>query len=201
MTARRVFRIVLVLVALGLAAYKAGLFTPAVRTVPTDAARGPVVVQVPPGAETSIPEPAAPAATVTPVAAERDLSRDEARGGHTLARHVAKTDADLRARLARERRIPAASTYTDRAAAQQTVAAALAQQAVRVSRWAARDGGRPNLALDYAGDPGRVIGRSLARGDAATIPCHDAVVVLRWDASANDWYVLTSYPEVRRDAR
>lgn len=201
MTARRVFRIVLVLVALALGAYKAGFFGPRAPSAPTNADRGPVVVEVPPGTVTSMPPPVAPAATAAADTAGRDLARDEARGGHTLERHVGKTDADLRTRLSRERRIPAASTYPDRATAQKTVAAALTQQAARVSRWTARTGGRPNLALDYAGDPGRAIGRSLARGDAATTPCHDAIVVLRWDTSANDWYVLTSYPEVRRDAR
>ncbi len=36
------------------------------------------------------------------------------RGGHTLARHVGRTDAQLAARLSRQRRIPAASTFTSR---------------------------------------------------------------------------------------
>ena len=47
-----------------------------------------------------------------PDIARRNLSDDEARGGHTLARHVGKSDGELRARLERER-IAAASTYTD----------------------------------------------------------------------------------------
>jgi hypothetical protein len=40
--------------------------------------------------------------------ARYDLGHDEARGGHTLARHVARTDGELRERLARERNISAA---------------------------------------------------------------------------------------------
>src|SRR5437660_1123632 len=55
----------------------------------------------------------------------RDLSIDEAKGGHTLARHVGRTDAELRDRLRREQ-ISSASTYTDRAAAEHAVGAALA---------------------------------------------------------------------------
>jgi hypothetical protein len=44
-------------------------------------------------------------------AAERyDLSKDEERGGHTLERHVARADEELRQRLRRERNISAAST-------------------------------------------------------------------------------------------
>jgi hypothetical protein len=37
-------------------------------------------------------------------------------GGHTLARHVGKTDAELIERLRREPQISSASTYTDRGA-------------------------------------------------------------------------------------
>lgn len=48
------------------------------------------------------------------VAVRYDLERDERRGGHTLSRHVGRSDADLRERLSRERQISAASTYTDR---------------------------------------------------------------------------------------
>jgi hypothetical protein len=57
---------------------------------------------------------AAPVATVE--SPRRDLSVDEDMGGHTLARHVGKTDAELRERLRREPNISTASTYTDRAA-------------------------------------------------------------------------------------
>ena len=42
-----------------------------------------------------------------------DLEADEALGGHTMARHVGRTDAQLAERLQRERDISAASTYTD----------------------------------------------------------------------------------------
>jgi hypothetical protein len=126
----------------------------------------------------------------------RDLSVDERRGGHTLARHVGRTDDQLRDRLGRERNISAASTYTDRSVAERVVALALAQNARRVEAWVARDGSRPNLAIDYRGLPDVPIGRSVVRGRDASVTCRDAVVVLRWDH--DDYYVLTSYPEVRR---
>lgn len=130
--------------------------------------------------------------------ARRDLSVDEERGGHTLDRHVGKTDAELRARLARERQIAAASTYVDTETAEATVAAALEQQARRVRAWRARRGPRPNLALDYDGPSTTRIGRMLRRGARTAVECDDAVVVLRWDNRRDDFYVLTSYPERRR---
>ncbi len=146
----------------------------------------------PPAAASDIPTPVpAPASPVY------DLARDEGRGGHTLARHVGRTDADLRARLARERGISAASTYPDRATAERVVAATLAREAAQVRTWSSRRGARPNLALDYRGRTGAVIGRSLRRGAREPVVCIDAVVVLRWE-EAGGFYVLTSYPEARR---
>src|SRR3954447_16923585 len=47
-----------------------------------------------------------------------NLERDEQAGGHTLRRHVGRTDDQLRERVGRERDISAASTYTDQASAE-----------------------------------------------------------------------------------
>lgn len=128
----------------------------------------------------------------------RDLSIDEARGGHTLGRHVGRTDGQLRERLDREPNISAASTYTDRATAERVVFRALASNASRLEAWRSRQGPRPNLALDYRGRRDEVIGRTLTRGHDVSTPNTDAVVVMRWDAGRSFEFVLTSYPETRR---
>jgi hypothetical protein len=136
--------------------------------------------------------------TASATAVDRyDLGRDEKRGGHTLARHVGRSDEDLRARLLQERQISAASTYTDRITAERVVAMALAQHRAQVDRWLARQGPRPNLALDYRAAGGEPIGRSLTRRGRRVVPCSDALIVLRWDRRGG-FYVLTSYPEVGR---
>jgi len=122
-----------------------------------------------------------------------DLSRDEDRGGHTLSKHVGRTDDELRGRLYRERDISAASTWADRAAAEETVAAALRANRDKIENWERRGNRRPNLALHFAA--GRVIGRSLMRGDEKVVPCTQAIVVLR--ADGDGFFVLTSYPEAR----
>lgn len=123
-----------------------------------------------------------------------DLGRDEQRGGHTLARHVARTDDDLRQRLERERNISAASTWTDRATAEAVVGEGLVAERERVESWMRRGFPRANLALHY--NAGRTIGRSLRRGDLQTVPCSSAVIVLRADGPES-FYVLTTYPEER----
>jgi len=128
----------------------------------------------------------------------RDLSRDEAAGGHILRKHVGQTDEQLRERLEQERHISGASTYTDRAAAEHAVGAAIAQSQGRIQRWLYSSGGHPNLVLDYdSEDP---IGRTMNRGENQSHPCTHALVVLKYDlkyAGPNRYYVLTSYPECR----
>ncbi|HEV2101476.1 MAG TPA: RNase A-like domain-containing protein [Candidatus Acidoferrum sp.] len=123
-----------------------------------------------------------------------DLGRDEERGGHTLARHVGRSDDELRERLARERNISAASTWPDRTTAEAVVREALVAERGRVDRWMQRGYPRTNLALHY--NAGRAIGRSLRRGDSQTVECSSAVIVLRADGPAS-FYVLTTYPEAR----
>ncbi len=122
-----------------------------------------------------------------------DLARDEDRGGHTLRKHVGRTDDELRERLGREPDISAASTWTDRAAAEETVAAALGAESRKIENWRERGDRRPNLALHF--DAGRVIGRSIHRGSEQSVPCTEAVIVLRADGYG--FYVLTTYPEAR----
>jgi hypothetical protein len=102
----------------------------------------------------------------------------------------------LRERLRRER-ISAASTYTDRATAERVVARTLARQRNKVDQWLARQGSRPNLALDYRGTAREPIGRSITRSSPQPVPCADAVVVLRSDGGRG-FIVLTSYPEIAR---
>jgi CDI toxin RNase A-like protein len=124
----------------------------------------------------------------------RDLSLDEAAGGHILRKHVGQTDDQLRERLERERRITGASTYTDRSSAEHAVGAAIAASEDRIQRWLNRSGGHPNLVLDY--DSLAPVGRTINRGESQSHPCAHALVVLKY-AGPNEYYVLTSYPECR----
>lgn len=120
-----------------------------------------------------------------------DLERDEARGGHTLERHIGKSDAELRERLQNES-ISADSTYADRATAEMAVAAAIRENRGRIDDWLHRRGGHSNLVLDY--DGATPLGRSMRVSDAHSFPCSHAVVVLKW-INPQAYYVLTSYPE------
>jgi Bacterial CdiA-CT RNAse A domain len=124
-----------------------------------------------------------------------DLARDEARGGHTLDKHVGRSDEELRERLDRERNISAASTWSNREVAEETVAQALRAEQNKIARWEERGFRRSNLALHF--DAGREIGRGMRHGDDRSSPCTQAVIVLKADARDN-FFVLTAYPEDRR---
>jgi hypothetical protein len=123
-----------------------------------------------------------------------DLARDEARGGHTLSKHVGQTDDELRERLLRERNITAASSWTDRATAEYVIEEALRAERGRVESWMRRGYPRANLALHYYA--GRAVGRSLRRGEDQVVEATEAVIVLRADGP-DTFYVLTAYPEAR----
>jgi len=123
-----------------------------------------------------------------------DLARDEQRGGHTLDKHVGRSDDQLRERLDREREISAASTWTDQAAAEETVAAAIRANQEKIDRWNDRGYPRTNLALHF--DAGHTIGRTMRHGETSSEPCSSAVIVLK-AVRDGGFFVLTTYPEAR----
>lgn len=149
-------------------------------------------------AAASAPSPAQAPSTHSDGVVVRDLSVDELMGGHTLARHVGKTDAELADRLRREPQISSASTYTDRRIAERAVGTALASAGGRLAAWQSRRGRRPNLVLHFVDRARQPLGRSLSRGRQASVPCDRALVILRWDERSDRFYVLTSYPEAGR---
>ena len=138
------------------------------------------------------PEAAAPSADTADSRWDVDLQRDERLGGHAIARHVGRTDAQLQARLQRES-ISAASTYVDLEQAERVVTLALKENERRVQRWIDQSSPRTNLAIRYRARDGIPTGRMLRRGATAPEDVTGAVVVLRW--RGEDWYVLTTYPE------
>ena len=140
----------------------------------------------------SPPPPSKPIEHVALQSGQRhDLARDEALGGHTLQRHIGKTDRELRERLEAES-ISTDSTYTDQATAEMAVEAAIRENREKIERWLHRPGGHSNLVLDYDGDA--PLGRSMRRDENQSFPCSHAVAVLKW-ANAEQYYVLTSYPD------
>lgn len=138
---------------------------------------------------------AAGAARAAAVRAGRiSLVTEEAAGGHTIARHIGKTEAELNARLAAQTRIPAASSFRTLAAAEQAVSQVLRANTRAIEAWArtAPIGGR--LALP-AFDTGSKVGYGVVRATGALQDMTKVIVVLRKiAASGKQYFVLTAYP-------
>ena len=119
------------------------------------------------------------------------LATHEAAGGHLLAQHVGWTDAELAARLAREPRIAAASTFSTEATAAAAVSEALAANHAAIDAWL--QGGSVRLVIVHRSDG--AVGVSLRRGATTPVAVFGVNVVLVRDAAFPGGYrILTGYP-------
>ena len=114
-------------------------------------------------------------------------------GGHTVLKHVARSDSQLITRLRAEPNIPNASTFPDLFTAERAIADAIKINQNNVNNWVA--GSQPRYPLpitDVGYDVGRVIRQGTTRPTSAT----KVQVVLQRDASMPYGFkVLTAYPE------
>lgn len=133
-----------------------------------------------------------------------NLSAHERQGGHTIERHVGKSDQDLIDRLRQQKNISAASTFASRSAAEKAVTDALNRNEKKVRGWMKTAGRGERLVIKGSGK-----GRGLSRKDyrkalKAADPksaLQDAVgnrsrvrVVLESNGRGR-FHVLTAYPE------
>lgn len=103
------------------------------------------------------------------------LMAHEAAGGHTLAKHVGKSEQFLRNRLATEPQIRGASTFYDRETAENAISGVLRANQRKVDRWLS--GRRHQLELFDAGD--RKLGILLLPGSGLPTEEGGIKVVLR----------------------
>jgi hypothetical protein len=122
------------------------------------------------------------------------LATEEAAGGHTIARHVGRTEAQLRARLVAQTGIPAASTFRTLAEAEEIVSAGLRANAVAIKNWASSAGVGARLALSY--DAAKTIGHGVIRATGNLQDMSKITIVLQKVASGKKiFFILTSYPK------
>ncbi|HEX8081335.1 MAG TPA: RNase A-like domain-containing protein [Jatrophihabitans sp.] len=114
------------------------------------------------------------------------LAAHEAAGGHTLAKHVGKSEEFLRTRLATEPNIRGASTFYDRQVAENSISGLLRAQQRTVDRW--RAGHRDVLMLeDRLPVPA---GTLMPRGYTDSHAVHGIKIVLRRNAEIGSGYLL-----------
>lgn len=113
-------------------------------------------------------------------------------GGHTILKHVGRTEQELRARLVAEPRILAASSFTNLRMAETAVSQALRANATAVKNWAQSAARLDRLTLTH--DLGSAMGQGVVRSTGQLQAMRKVLVVLRFETyNGNPYYVLTAY--------
>ncbi|QID19155.1 hypothetical protein G3580_16935 [Nitrogeniibacter mangrovi] len=121
------------------------------------------------------------------------LAGHEAQGGHTIARHVARTEEQLRARLVAQARIPAASSFETLAQAEKAVSAGLRANRMAIALWAETAAPNAKRAFDWTAS-GK-IGHGVVRATGRLTPMSKVRIVLQKKAVAGKlYYILTAFP-------
>lgn len=121
-----------------------------------------------------------------------DLAAEEAAGGHTIARHVGKSEAFLRNRLATER-VAAAGTFRSLKDAEKFVSRAVAANASQIESWAKSS--RAVRGFQFAYDAGEAVGTVIPRSTGILQKSTKIVVVLRKTIVGKKiYFVLTAFP-------
>jgi Bacterial CdiA-CT RNAse A domain len=114
-------------------------------------------------------------------------------GGHTIARHVGKSEAELRARLVANPRIPAASSFTNLNVAESAISTALRANASRINIWSRSASTASKLELDY--HLGTAVGKAVLRSTPGMVTLRGVRVVLRLQTfNGMPYYLLTAFP-------
>ena len=120
------------------------------------------------------------------------LDFHEAAGGHTLERHVGKTESQLAQRLAKEKRISGASSFSYRSVAEAAIAEAMDRNKSAIDSWVKRGGNR----YTFKYDANKIIGITLRRGASkATQTSRLRIVLQRSTNLSPGYFILTAYPE------
>lgn len=134
-----------------------------------------------------------PSAIVNPLLPGGSLEASEKAGGHLLARHVGKTEAELRQRLKSDPKISAASSFKDRAIAEEGITAAILLNSKRIEAWL--KGKQDRLVFIYKHKT--PVGISVARNTpAAREAFYLRLVLVRDSRFEEGWKILTGYPEL-----
>jgi hypothetical protein len=113
-------------------------------------------------------------------------------GGHTIEKHVGKSDSWLRNRLATDpKKISVASTFRNQTVANRTDGQFVKQNRAVIEKWIGSGESRPLVGEIRMPDP---IGRVLVRGSSNSVETHTAEVIIVRDNSQQGWHILTSYP-------
>jgi len=128
--------------------------------------------------------------------AEHEAAAGSRLGGHTMARHVGQTDAQLLARVRTATRPGprAVSTFADLATAERAITETLRANAAAVQAWSrSAAAGSKSPELEHV--LGYVVGRGVQFGSTAVNDLSGVRIILKMESyNGKPFYILTAYP-------
>jgi hypothetical protein len=127
-----------------------------------------------------------------------DLRMHEAKagswvGGHTIEKHVARTEAQLRERLANETDRKVVSSFTNLETAERVISRVMQANASRIRNWSQSSVTYP---LILKGSAGENAGYGIVRTTGKLVPLSNVQIVLRRkEYNGMPYYILTSFLE------
>jgi hypothetical protein len=126
------------------------------------------------------------------VSDRRNVGSHEVLGGHTLERHVGRSEAWLRQRLANDPDIgDFASSFRNEAIANRAQGRFVNRFKSDIDDWLKDGSNRPLVAQFDMGEP---VGIVVERGKSGAVTTSKVTVVLVKDSSPQGWHFLTSFP-------
>jgi hypothetical protein len=124
----------------------------------------------------------------------RDVDAYELLGGHTVEKHVGKTEGWLRSRLKTDPELrgePFASSFYDKALANRAQMQAVKTFRSQIEEWLRGGSGRPLRLEIEMGEPAGIV---VTRGRSGSAVSSTVRVIIARDNTAQGWHVLTSFP-------
>ena len=116
-------------------------------------------------------------------------------GGHTLKKHVAKTDEELLARLAQTPGLKTVTSFESVQQAEKFISRALRSHRLKIIRWANIGTGKKDLVIIW--DAGTKVGYGFRQGSKIKSPVNHVKIVLKLqEYRGKPYYIVTAYPEL-----
>lgn len=121
----------------------------------------------------------------------QNIQTHESAGGHTIEKHVGKSEAKLRERLAKDVDLVDASSFYNEAIANRAQMNFVAQHKQEIAEWLKSGSYKFTGEIEMSQAVGKVIGRGK---HSAPVETNKAFFVLLRNNSPLGWYVRTSFP-------
>lgn len=118
-------------------------------------------------------------------------AHEHSKRGHTKARHIGKTDDELRERFVKEKYLKESSTYVDQKTAERAISRAIRDNRDEFERWV-RDPTDEKFEFEGLVDKG--IGRVMDKSGTIHPPSRIRVVLIKDENMDNGVRLLTSFP-------